>query len=118
MQTLKLKNEFKIGGVTITEISYDVQNFTGDDYLAATDETDSSKPLRFAFMLAAHIVLASNRGKGWTPADFRSLRGVDVVRFASIGNDFFSQAAEEQPADNSDAPTDSTPSDSTPPSES
>ena len=90
MQTIKLKNDFKIGGVTITELSYDVQNFTGDDYLAAADEMDGLKPLR----------------------------GVDVVRFAAIGNDFFSQAAEEQPADNSVAPTASTPSDSTPPSES
>lgn len=118
MQTLKLKNEFKIGGVTITEIAYDVQNFTGDDYLAAADEMDGLKPLRMAFVIATHIVLASNRGKGWTPADFRSLRGVDIWNFAAIGNDFFRQAGDEPQPDSSDAPTANTPSDSTPPSES
>lgn len=118
MQTIKLQNDFKIGGVPIKEITYDIQDFTGDDYLAATDELEGLKPLRMAFTIATYIVLASNRGKGWTPADFRSLRGVDVWTFAAIGNDFFKEAGDAQQPDSSDEPSASTPSVSTPPSES
>lgn len=97
MQTLKLNYPFKIGGEAITELSYDYANFTTDEFLAAVAEY---KPIpdkvinpvndyAFHLQLGIGVILASNRGKGWTPADFKTLRGSDPWKFAQVGLIFF-----------------------------
>lgn len=116
MQTLKLLNPFKIGGESVKQLTYDPINFTGDDYLTATGTADSGPKLTFA--LAAQLIIASNRGKGWTPEDFKSLKGVDVVRFVKVGTDFFEAALAEPAEETTGEPPASSQSDSTLPSRS
>lgn len=119
MVTLKLKYGLKINGETIKELTCDPENFTGHDYLNAVKllPKDASAQ-EVGFTLGAHAVIASNRGKGWTPDDFKNLRGTDVVKFISFAGDFFTDADEAQEGESSGDATAPTPSGSTYPSKS
>lgn len=119
MVTLKLKYGLKINGETIKELTCDPENFTGHDYLNAVKLLPKDAPAQeVGFTLGAHAVIASNRGKGWTPDDFKNLRGTDVVKFITFAGDFFTDTDEEPEDENSDDATEHTPSGSTSPSRS
>ena len=70
------------------------------------------------YSIGVQVILASNKGKGWTVEDFDRLRGSDVSKVMLVGLNFFGATPEEQANETSEGRSESTPSDSTLPEKS
>ena len=123
METLKLNFPFVIDDVPIREIPYDFANFKSSDYLAALgrrkgDIGNAVNPVNdyaLHYALGVGVILASNKGKGWTPEDFDRLTGSDLWQVTQLGLVFFGAKPEEPQANSSAGQSVSTPNASTPP---
>ena len=98
MDKITLNFPFVINDENITEISYDYADFKTEDYLNAlarkkgADMTTMLNPANdyaLHFALGVGIILASNRGKGWTAEDFGRLVGSDIWQVTQVGLVFF-----------------------------
>lgn len=122
MEQLKLDYGLLINGENVTEISYDFGDFTNADYLAACsrhkgDVQNVQNPvgdLGLHFALGVGVILASNKGKGWSAEDFGRVRGSDNFKISMVGLSFFGAKPEAQDQETCAGQSASTPNASTP----
>lgn len=122
METLKLNYPLPIDGGNVSEITYDYADFKGNDYLKAlarreTDVGHAVNPVNdyaLHFALGVGILLASNKGRGWTPEDFDRLAGSDLWQVTQVGLVFFGATPGEPQESSSDGPSGPMPNASTP----
>lgn len=118
---ITLNYPFYIGGNQVTEIEYDPSSFTVREYHHALkaikrDPSQMSNPLNdyeFHFALGVGIILASNKGKGWSYEDFDRLINSDIWQVSAIGLGFFGGKPEEAQETTSEGQSTNTPSDTT-----
>lgn len=98
MDKITLNFPFVIDDNQITEICYDYKDFGTGDYLDALarkkggDFTNMQNPANdyaLHFALGVGVILASNKGKGWTAEDFNRLVGSDIWQVTQVGMVFF-----------------------------
>lgn len=110
MEKITLNTPILIDDVTVTEVTYDVNEVTNEEYLAASARRkgDFSKPsvpindMGLLFAWGVQAILSANRDKGWTAEDFERVKGHDNWQIAQIGYSFFTGQHEEQPQNSSD----------------
>lgn len=103
METIKFTNPILIDDVTITEVTYDVNSVTNEEYLAASARRkgDNSKPvvpvndMALLFAWGVQAILSANRDKNWTAEDFERVKGHDNWQIAQIGYSFFTGQPDE-----------------------
>ena len=125
MEKIELQYPFQINGQDIREIEYDFGEFTANDYFTAMKNRRGYSPevtpvndYGMNYSIGVQVILASNKGKGWTGEDFDRLRGSDVSKVMLVGLNFFGATPEEQANETSEGRSESTPSDSTLPEKS
>lgn len=111
METIKFSHPILIDDVTISEVTYDVNEVTNEEYLAASARRkgDNSKPvipvndMALLFAWGVQAILSANRDKNWTAEDFERVKGHDNWQIAQIGYSFFTGQHGEQPENSSAA---------------
>lgn len=125
--TIKLTKPLKINGINVTELTYDadeitVEQFNQADILSHEKATKGGKvsslvaetDVTFTLYLGFFAVIAVN--PDIDIMDLERIKGKDLWQIAQIGRSFFSQSAEEEEeeenedseADNSEEPADPT----------
>lgn len=110
MEKIKFTNPILIDDETVTEVTYDVNAVTNEEYLAAASRRkgDFTKPvmpvndMAMLFAWGVQAILSANREKGWTADDFERVKGHDNWQICQIGYSFFSAPHEEQVQDSSE----------------
>jgi hypothetical protein len=110
MDTIKLSSPLLIDDETVTEVTYDVNAVTNEEYLAASsrrkgDFTQPTMPVNDMALLFAwgvQAILSANRDKNWTADDFARVKGHDNWQICQIGYSFFSAPHDEQPQESSE----------------
>lgn len=123
-ETLKLKNQIKINGETVTEVTHDSNEIDGILFATAESKRKAAAGMKnttitpaaeFDFGLHLYLgfaaIVAVNPSYDFS--DVERIKGHDVVEVMAIGRNFMLASGQEQQESDSDVPTETTPESTT-----
>jgi len=125
---LKLRNPVMINGKSVSEMSYDSNEITGEHYVTAEAKRKTAAGIKnVSVVLSAELdtglhlylgfaaIIAVNPEYDWS--DMERIKGADVIDILKIGRAFMLKLEDTSAESNSDENSETTPESTTPESE-